>query len=214
VSEVDGERRARMKRKMVAALAGAAGLGVAGTAWGVIPDGDGTFHGCVNRATGLVRVVDPDRSGSLGRCISTGPALLRETPIEWGDARVGGDVFTAFGGGVNLDEQEYALAMDLPAGAFEVAVSFQLENDRPDQTLANQPLVTCRVSRAGAESPSYEIRQSVPPGRGMEFVSGTFAFDVNEPWTLQLRCPRISGFVLHMSKAALNAQTVDRIIAG
>jgi hypothetical protein len=200
-----------MRTRMVAAAAGVAALAVAGTAWAVIPDADGTFHGCVNQATGLVRVVDPARSGSLGRCITSGPAVLRETPIEWGDARA--DVYAASGGGVNLDEQDYVLAMELPAGAFEVAVSYQLENDRPDPSFANQPLVTCRVRRAGIDSPSYEIRQSLPPARGQEFVSGTFAFDVGEPWTLELRCPRIVGFVLHMSNANLSAETVDRIIA-
>jgi hypothetical protein len=215
-----------MNRLIVVTVLGAVALVAGGTAWAVIPDSDGTFHACVNQATGLVRVIDPDRSGSLGRCISSGPALLRETPVKWnqtgpagpqgppGQPGAGSDVYVAFGGGVNLDETDYVLRMDLPAGAFVVTTSFQLDNDRLDQTFANQPLVTCRVGRAAAQPPSSEVRQSVPPARGVELVTGSFTFEVAEPWTLELRCPRVtSGHVLFMSNAALQAQTVGRIIA-
>src|SRR5262245_41130117 len=52
-----------------------------------IPDTDGTIHGCVNDAAGVVRVVDRAKSGSLASCITTGPRLLQETPITWNQAR-------------------------------------------------------------------------------------------------------------------------------
>ena len=48
-----------------------------------VPSADGTFDGCVNNATGVVRVVDESKSGTLGQCITTGPSVLRETAITW-----------------------------------------------------------------------------------------------------------------------------------
>ena len=55
-----------------------------------IPDDGGTFHGCVNNATGVVRIVDPSKPGSLGSCITTGAAVLRETAITWNQQGVPG----------------------------------------------------------------------------------------------------------------------------
>jgi hypothetical protein len=50
-----------------------AAVGVASAA---IPDaGTAAFHGCQNKATGIVRLVDPSLSGNLGHCITTTGAL-------------------------------------------------------------------------------------------------------------------------------------------
>lgn len=60
------------------------GLAVLGGAAMVSASGstaDGMILGCVNDATGVVRVVDPAKPGNLGRCISAG--LLRETALTW-----------------------------------------------------------------------------------------------------------------------------------
>jgi type VI protein secretion system component Hcp len=58
----------------------AAAVGVASAA---IPDtGTGLLHGCQNKATGVLRLVDPSLSGSLGRCI-TSPGLLQEVAVTW-----------------------------------------------------------------------------------------------------------------------------------
>ena len=47
-----------------------------------IPDADGTIHGCVNNATGVLRVVDTAKTGPLGTCITNnGP--LKETAVNF-----------------------------------------------------------------------------------------------------------------------------------
>ena len=69
------------------AIGGLIGSGVASAA---IPDTDGTIHGCVNEATGVVRVVDPAKPGNLGSCITTGPRLLREAAVDWQQTGVAG----------------------------------------------------------------------------------------------------------------------------
>ncbi|WP_426574371.1 hypothetical protein [Aquihabitans sp. McL0605] len=43
---------------------------------------DTTVHGCINQATGVLRVIDPTKTGGLGHCI-TSPAALRETELTW-----------------------------------------------------------------------------------------------------------------------------------
>ena len=66
---------------------------MAGAAWGLmlfggatvvsasVPNTDGTISGCINDATGVVRIIDTSKPGTLGRCISVG--ILRETPVTW-----------------------------------------------------------------------------------------------------------------------------------
>ena len=58
-----------------------------------MPDDGGTFHGCVNNATGVVRIVDPSKAGALGSCITTGVAALRETAISWNQQGVPGSAW-------------------------------------------------------------------------------------------------------------------------
>jgi hypothetical protein len=50
-----------------------------------IPDAAGNIKGCVNNAGGVVRIVDTAKSGKLGKCITTGAAVLRETEVEWAE---------------------------------------------------------------------------------------------------------------------------------
>jgi hypothetical protein len=60
------------------ALSVAGALTVGGVALAAIPDtGTGVFHGCVNKQTGLLRVIDPSKGGSCT------PA---EMPIQWNQA--------------------------------------------------------------------------------------------------------------------------------
>jgi hypothetical protein len=60
-------------------IAGAA----AGVASAAIPDtGTGLFHGCENKATGVIRLIDPTLSGNLGHCI-TAAGVLQEIAVTW-----------------------------------------------------------------------------------------------------------------------------------
>ena len=53
-------------------------VGAAGVAYASIPDSSGAFHGCVNKATGVLRVIDPSKNQ---QCLTTG--VLAETAITW-----------------------------------------------------------------------------------------------------------------------------------
>ena len=218
-----------MKRLLTASAVGTLVLIASGTAWAVMPDSDGTIHGCVNQATGVLRVIDTDRPGNLGRCIASGPALLRETPLDWnqvgppgpegprgeqgpaGPTGGGAVLYERLGGGINLDEQEYRLSMDLPAGAYLVTTTFQIDNDSPEQSFANQPLVTCQIGQALSAGPFDVVRQSVPSARGVSLVTAVSTFDIDEPWTLELSCPRVQR-VTFMSEVALRAQALEQIV--
>jgi hypothetical protein len=60
-------------------LAGA----VVGVASAAIPDvGTSTLHGCRNRTTGILRLVDPSLTGTLGHCITTA-GVLQEYAVTW-----------------------------------------------------------------------------------------------------------------------------------
>jgi hypothetical protein len=72
-----------MHGKLVAGAAAAVALIGSGAASAAIPSAAGTLHGCVNNATGVLRVVDEAKSGNLGQCITTGAAVLRETAVDW-----------------------------------------------------------------------------------------------------------------------------------
>ncbi len=193
----------------MAALALIAG----GTAAAVVPAADGTIHGCVNQATGIVRVIDLDKPGNLGRCVTSGPAVLREAPLDWnqaGQPAPGPVLYERTGGGVNVDEQPYHLAMDLPAGAYRASLTFQVDNDSTNPAI--QPVITCQLAPEGA--PGYELRQSIDPVRGVELVSGEFTFQQTGAWRLVLDCPRTPGLLLHMSGVALRAEPVASINPG
>ena len=53
---------------------------LAGAAWAAIPDASGEFHGCVNNRTGVLRVIDPSKTGFAGQCIIHRHG---ETAITW-----------------------------------------------------------------------------------------------------------------------------------
>jgi hypothetical protein len=62
------------------------GLGV-GLAVAAVPDASGVFSGCVNKVTGVLRVIDKSKGQT---CIASG--LLAETPITWNQQGPKGDV--------------------------------------------------------------------------------------------------------------------------
>ncbi len=67
-------------RRVLAVLAVAVACWlIAATAYAAIPDGSGTFNGCVNKITGFLRVVDP----SKGMTCFTARGLRQETAITW-----------------------------------------------------------------------------------------------------------------------------------
>jgi hypothetical protein len=57
------------------------GLVAGGAALAAIPDSSGVVHGCVNKLTGVARIIDTAKTGPLGTCIKDG--LLAETAVSW-----------------------------------------------------------------------------------------------------------------------------------
>jgi uncharacterized repeat protein (TIGR02543 family) len=79
-----------MKRRWVAGAIAGTLLCATGVVGASVPDsGTNTFHGCVNDATGVMRVIDPAKSGQLGACITT-KGVLHETAITWNQQGVPG----------------------------------------------------------------------------------------------------------------------------
>ena len=83
-------RKVPSGRSRFAAIAAVSGVLVTGVVVGVssaaVPDaGTATFHGCENKATGVLRLIDPALSGNLGRCIAT-PGVLQELAVTWNQA--------------------------------------------------------------------------------------------------------------------------------
>jgi hypothetical protein len=64
-------------------------VAIGGAAMASDPTSGNTFTGCVNIATGYLRVIDTSRSGDRGHCI-TRPGVLRETQITWNQQGVPG----------------------------------------------------------------------------------------------------------------------------
>lgn len=75
-------RRARFGAVVAASAVGGAVLMVAVPSLASVPDAAGVIHGCINKATAVVRIIDTAKTGALGQCITTtGP--LAETPVTW-----------------------------------------------------------------------------------------------------------------------------------
>lgn len=55
------------------------GLGASGAA----ATGSESITACVNKTTGVVRVLDMGTSGAANKCVTTGPRLLHEAPLSW-----------------------------------------------------------------------------------------------------------------------------------
>src|SRR5579859_181475 len=77
-----------------------AGVLVAGgIAFATIPDtGSNLFHGCVNRATGTLRVIDPAKNQ---QCLTNG--WLAENPITWNQTGPQGPAGTTGAAGLKGD---------------------------------------------------------------------------------------------------------------
>ena len=71
-----------MKKSWVVAVGVATAAIGSGVTYVAATSSSDVVHACVNNTTGVVRIVDPSRSGNLGNCISS-PALLRETAMTW-----------------------------------------------------------------------------------------------------------------------------------
>jgi hypothetical protein len=71
-----------MRRVITASLV--AGMAFAGTTLvsASVPDADGTIHGCVNRMTGIVRVINPSLPGFAGAC-NTNAWFFGERALTW-----------------------------------------------------------------------------------------------------------------------------------
>jgi len=70
----------RLSSPAIVVTAAALLFALAGAAWAAIPDSSGQFHGCVNSRTGVLRIIDPAKTGFAGQCITQEHA---ETAITW-----------------------------------------------------------------------------------------------------------------------------------
>jgi uncharacterized repeat protein (TIGR02543 family) len=81
MEQKNGRRRLR-NRALVGAGILVAGFVVGGAiSLASVPDSGGVIHGCISKATGVMRVIDAAKSGTLGACITSGP--LAETAVSW-----------------------------------------------------------------------------------------------------------------------------------
>ncbi len=74
-------RRIRVAALVAVSVVVGAVLTVAVPSLASVPDSAGVIHGCINKTTGVVRIVDTAKTGSLGQCISSG--ALAELPVTW-----------------------------------------------------------------------------------------------------------------------------------
>jgi type VI secretion system secreted protein Hcp len=74
-------RRTRVAALVAVSVVVGAVLTVAVPSLASVPDSAGVIHGCMNKTTGVVRIIDTAKTGSLGACIASG--TLAETPVNW-----------------------------------------------------------------------------------------------------------------------------------
>jgi len=118
-------RRVSVIASVSAVLIAGAAVGVASAA---IPDTvTGLFHGCENKATGVVRLVDPALSGNLGRCITTA-GVLQEIAVTWNQS-----------GPTGAEGQPGAVGPTGPQGLPGLAGAPGAKGDTGPQGLAGQP---------------------------------------------------------------------------
>ena len=68
------------------------GIAAFGVATAAVPDpSTGVFHGCVRKATGVLRVIDPAKAGLAGHCL-TAAGLLQESAITFDQSGPSGAV--------------------------------------------------------------------------------------------------------------------------
>ena len=78
-----------MTRIKLALFFGAlAALALGSFAWAAIPDGNGTIHACYDKASGALRVTDPDTNKPRG-CTS------KETELDWYQGSPAADTYVA-----------------------------------------------------------------------------------------------------------------------
>ena len=84
-----------MLRRLLIGTAVLVALAIVGVAWATIPSKDGTINACYMKATGIVRIIDPD----------TQQCHRWETPISWNQTGPQGPAGTA---------RAYATVADFP----------------------------------------------------------------------------------------------------
>ena len=74
-------RRMRVGALVAVSVVVGAVITVAVPSLASVPDSAGVIHGCMNKSTGVVRIIDTAKTGSLGACIASG--TLAELPVNW-----------------------------------------------------------------------------------------------------------------------------------
>lgn len=74
-------RRIRVGALVAVSVVVGAVITVAVPSLASVPDSAGVIHGCMNKSTGVVRIIDTAKTGSLGACIASG--ALAELPVNW-----------------------------------------------------------------------------------------------------------------------------------
>ena len=56
---------------------------------------DGEVVACVNKTTGVVRVLNMGTSGKINQCVTSGPKILQEAPLAWNQPGAAGELGAA-----------------------------------------------------------------------------------------------------------------------
>ena len=155
-----------------------------GIAYASIPDESGVIHGCRNKTSGMLRVID---SGQTCR-----PA---ESSLDWVQS-AGFEVFRSFGFSPSVeitavapDAHQHVMSLTLPPGSYEVSTYADVQKDSGDGVLTcvtfTAPFFAASVARVAMGTAPGDSRWST--------VSGTGLAGLPDGGVVELKCRQLAG---------------------
>lgn len=216
----------------LSSLALVAALG--GAAWAAIPGPEGIIHGCYNKRTGVLRVIDTAAHGKCKRGESElnwmevgppgprgggGPRGLRgETgatgptgPVGPSNAYTAGETSAVSLTGGQARE---VLKLGLPAGDYAVTASVEIANE--DDKHGGTEAAECALKRAASPTGEVTAAATVPSLEQASAQTVTLAgtWTLSAPEALELTCMRTSEGTVSAKLGRIDAIEVASITEG
>jgi len=155
-----------------------------GIAYASIPDESGVIHGCRNKTSGVLRVIDSDQMCT--------PA---ESSLDWVQS-AGFEVYRSFGfsppveiTAVAPDAPQHVMTLTLPPGSYQISTYVDVQKDSGDGVLAcltfTAPSFASSVARAAMGTAPGDSRWMTMSGAGLAELPNGGPVD--------LKCRQLAG---------------------